>query len=211
MAIDLFMTVYTLALFTMIGALLYRGSLSQKLLLACIALVIAYQAHQYQNSRLLTAAKNGEVITATSLLRWGARINTTNDTGATPLMIAVAMDHTDMVRTLLEKGADVSRRSKELHTALHYATAHGTCEIITQLISFGADPNAQDNQGNTPLFYAIKYNNVDAVSCLLEKGANPSLENLEGQTPLSFAKMLGNSALVELLTKHQTQNLPTSP
>lgn len=163
---ELILTLYTLVIFTLIGAQLYRGSIQQKIILALIALIVFYKAHQYQNSRLLVAAKNGELIKALSLLSWGARVNTSTNEGETPLMIAAAMGHTDLVKALLHKGANVQQSSSKGYTALHFAAAQGSCETITALLNAGANPLAKDSNGHTPYDYAAAYHHEEAQNCL---------------------------------------------
>jgi ankyrin repeat protein len=75
-----------------------------------------------------------------TLLDAGAKVNVTDVRGMTPLMLAVATDHSNstIVRMLLAKGADVNAKSKLGETALDWANKIGNKSIIDMLEKAGA-------------------------------------------------------------------------
>ena len=183
MSFPVLSTLYTLVIFTILAAALYRGSASQKIAIAFIALVFGYQLHQYQNRRLFTAVKHGELIQAQHLLTWGARVNARNPHGETPLMFAAGLGHVELAQALIDKGADVNAQNGDGQIPLHYAAAQGKEEMIKKLLSLGAAINAQDVAGYTPLHIAYEYNYPTLVKLLQTKGANGSLKTTKGLTP----------------------------
>ena len=187
MSFSLLSTLYTVTVFSLFAATLYRGSLHQKIALAFIALIVGYQAHEYQNRKLFIAVKNGEILKAGQALRWGARVNARNTLGETPLMIAIGLGHNDLALDLITKGADVHASSFEHHTPLHYAVANGNYLLAERLLTAGAHIDSQDLSGYTPLHYAVTYNDVALMNLLVTKGANLSLKNKKGMTSASLA------------------------
>jgi ankyrin repeat protein len=73
----------------------------------------------------------------TSLIAHGAKVNAVNPGGVTPLMIAAANDHRNVVTVLLKFGADVNARSEDGRTALSIAQANNN-EALIQLLKDAA-------------------------------------------------------------------------
>jgi ankyrin repeat protein len=71
------------------------------------------------------------------LLDHGAKIDTTNDRGITPLYFASVSGHESQVRLLLQRGADRSIASKSGYTPLRAAKVKGYFSVVALL-----DPNA---------------------------------------------------------------------
>src|SRR4051812_41260445 len=92
-------------------------------------------------SALYNAAHRGNNQEVLSLLASGKDING-QKTGWTPLMIAAAEGHTDIVKLLLEKGADANARNSYGRTSLMFASSYGFTQIAELLIRAGADVNA---------------------------------------------------------------------
>ena len=68
---------------------------------------------------------------------------TSNLLGITPLIVAIANGHVEIVRYLLEQGADRDKASNGCSTPLHWAAKGGYLEIAMLLMSYGADLNAR--------------------------------------------------------------------
>lgn len=126
-------------------------------------------------------------------------IDAKDKTGATPLICAVKLGNTEVVRLLLEKGAQVNIARDDTQTPLHMATRYGFLEIVRLLLENGAhvDQTAQD--GYTALFGAAQEGFVDIVRLLLEKKAQINLASNQGVTPLNMAAMQGHTKVVRLL------------
>ena len=85
-------------------------------------------------------------------------INLQNDKNETPLFIASARGHHDIVKILLTHGADTSLSDSSGNTALHVAAISGHVQVVKQvLLSSTASKvaNKKNTAGNTPLFCAI--------------------------------------------------------
>ena len=83
------------------------------------------------------AARTGRLSELDRLLALGARIDATDASGRTALMLAVINDHPDTVRRLLGIGANAALRDREGLTALQHARRLGL-ERIAGLIETGS-------------------------------------------------------------------------
>ena len=102
----------------------------------------------------------------------GADVNKSNNDGWTPLYIASADCHVDVVRALIDAGADVNKSNNDGWTPLQMASEYGYADVVRALIDAGADVNKQTNQKSTPLFLA-SFKNVHkgVILMLLLNGA----------------------------------------
>lgn len=132
---------------------------------------------KYGNTPLLLAATKGwkpavDVLMADTRTAW-----TTNVLGQTPLHVAAARGHKEIVREFL-------RQAEE-----------GRLPI---------DLNARDNAGFTPLARAVAARMPDVVSILLaHDSVDVNAATSGGATPLHLAARAGGLQLVRLLAQHQ--------
>jgi ankyrin repeat protein len=93
---------------------------------------------------LIAAAPAGSAEMVTSLLDAGAGVNAKDVRGMTPLMLAVATDHSNIkvVQALLAKGADVNAKSLAGETAFDWARKFGHPELSAVLKRAGAMESA---------------------------------------------------------------------
>jgi uncharacterized protein len=158
---------------------------------------------------LMTAARTGNVPVLQALLRRDARAEVRDGFyGETALIWAVAADHPDAVRTLLDAGADLNERSAPATfahrnagltrlslgqwTPLMYAAREGALNAGRVLMERGADVNVTDPDGATALVLAIINYHYDFASLLLDFKANPNLADTTGMAAL-FAAVDMNS------------------
>ena len=85
------------------------------------------------------------------LLARGAEVRSSshNLLNVQPLHSAVAGQHLEIARLLLEAGADANARQGENFTPLHGAAQNGQIEMIQLLLVHGADPRAANDEGKT--------------------------------------------------------------
>lgn len=86
-----------------------------------------------QAGGLLEAARGGQVTRIEQLVRAGADINTADDNGRTPLMLAVLMGHEDAVARLLALGANPALIDRDGRNALEHARRLGFTRIAERL------------------------------------------------------------------------------
>jgi hypothetical protein len=82
---------------------------------------------------LQSAAAQGDVAQATSLLDQGAVIDARDEAGRTPLMLAVTQNRLEIVRLLLARGADPNAADNAGHTPLQQARQQNSREIAALL------------------------------------------------------------------------------
>lgn len=85
-----------------------------------------------------------------------------DDTGQSPLMLAVSRGRMEMVEICLEAGADINATDDDGSTALMCACEHGHLNIAKRLLlEPECDPSMEDNEGSTALSIAMQRNFKD--------------------------------------------------
>ena len=113
------------------------------------------------------AARDGDVTqVAADLAQNPGDLNLPDDAGLTPLHLASASCHTNVVMLLLDRGAKVDAMEKDGATPLHFAAQEGCTDAVKLLLDRGANANARDKQGRTPLTRSEQWHQ-DSVGILL--------------------------------------------
>jgi ankyrin repeat protein len=142
---------------------------------------------------LMTAARTGTVSGVKALLARGADVKATESyRGQNALMFAVAENHADVAKLLIDAGTDVNAKSTFYDfnfrkvasggtqavyfrgglTPLMFAARQGAVESAQVLISAGADLNLPEPEfGFTPLMDAIYNDHYEFAALLVDKGA----------------------------------------
>ena len=116
-----------------------------------------------------------------ALLKAGAEINTTDDQGCTPLMLAIFNKDDIIFNMLVEMGADIHQKSAAQLTAFMYAAATGYLQGAHLLLAKGADMHAVDMQGMAAFWYAkfnIKTEMMHYLLSMMSSEDHQSLVNL---------------------------------
>ncbi|RDH38276.1 ankyrin repeat-containing domain protein [Aspergillus welwitschiae] len=138
-----------------------------------------------------------------------ARIDVSSKWFPSPLYLASALGHSQIVKTLLQAEAKTRVQGKGGLGVLQTATAYGHQDIVRALVA--KDPGLLEiEQPDTPLDHASIWGKWTTVEVLVELGAqvdfNPSSD---GWTPLMVAAYHGHARTVKvLLTKHANPNHP---
>lgn len=145
---------------------------------------------------LMAASRAGSVRGVQALLARGANVKAKDAyRGETALMWAVAENHADIAKILIDAGSDVNARSTFYDysfrkvasggtqailfrgglTPLIFAARQGAIESAKVLIAAGADLNlGEPDYGFTPLLDAIYNDHYDLAALLVESGADLS-------------------------------------
>ena len=164
------------------------------------------------------AALYGKDVLVKLLLEKNALVDSKNDDGKTPLLLASAVDNIKCIELLIDAGADVTVRVqndgpsyviKDDATVLHHASKVGNKEIVKLFFEKGADQliNSCSYWHKSPLHYAVEAGHVEIVKMLLEYGADPLNEcNSEEKdsSPLAIAK---DEKIVNLLAENCRKNV----
>ena len=102
----------------------------------------------------------------------GANVNIADKFGRTPLHVAAASDHQDMVKLLVDNGANVeASTSGENQTPLHYAARNEAVQCVKTLLAYSAEIDARDYKQRTPLLVrrSLQYfeNKLQSVAKLM--------------------------------------------
>jgi ankyrin repeat protein len=157
---------------------------------------------------LMKAASTGDLGATKAALLGGARVNTSNTWGSTPVLLAAKEGHADVVRTLLRAGASANGRGGAM-TPLAAAALGGHTEVIKLLLGSGAEADTSTESGESALMLAVRMNRVPAAAALLEAGASLQVHNRQGDGPVMVAIAEDFPAMLALLLKHGAS--PNSP
>lgn len=127
--------------------------------------------------------------------------------GNTPLLIAAANGHLDVVKFLIAKNANVLKKSNDEngYTILHFYAAQGDIETVDYLLDEAKmDINIKDSHGRTPLLIAAAAENqLDMVVHLYTRcGAEIKVKSKEGLNTLMTAIMNNRVDVVKWLIQH---------
>lgn len=169
------------------------------------------------------ACENNHVEVAKQLLKLGAKVNTINNQGQTPLDSIIASSFKDgsfdasnfgEITTLLlqQEEIDVQKSDENGWTLLHTFCKLGHVDAVNLLLERGADPSGWTKDGLTPLyitaFYRAKQQGkqtdpFDAIiKSLQRKDSLVNQANEMGQTLLHLAVEKKHASVVKWLLAH---------
>ena len=133
--------------------------------------------------------------------------------GITPLHLASANGHLEVVRKLLDNGSDPFCTVQGSYNAFHVACVYGHIEIVRELISKKPlCPLEEDNKGVTLLHIACRFGHPSIVHYLItEMRCIPRYDVTQNQgfSPLHCACMGGNLKVVKEVAKCMTVWYPS--
>jgi len=154
---------------------------------------------------ILASHGNPEIVKL--LLARGAKVDSTENDGDTPLCIAVEHGQLANAKALLAHGADINHVNHYGRTPLMLAARDGYDEIISYLLAKHADPTAGDPK-SPALSYAVWKDHISTAKLLLEAGQRvPVPESVkkssqEWGTVMLTAVYTGDPVLIDLLLDH---------
>lgn len=124
------------------------------------------------------AASAGDLELCRLLLSFQASVNDAESgSGLTPLMCAVRVGASEVVRQLIIAKADLHLLDAASRSALHHAAACGDTAVrdAAELLRWRAEANASDSEGATPLMLAASLGAPEMIRFLLKQGASPQV------------------------------------
>jgi len=105
---------------------------------------------------IIEAVNKIDIISLNVLLAEGAAIDTVDQAGNSPLMLATKIGNPRMINIILAHNPDVNRRNNDGETALMIASANGILSIVKDLKEKGANPDLRNNEGFTSAQIALR-------------------------------------------------------
>lgn len=136
------------------------------------------------------------------LLRNGCHLDLKDTYGQTPLFLAAANGHGEVVELLAAMdGIDLNSKDNEGKTPLLRAAANGHESVVKLLLLIGGvNQNSKDDDGETPLLAAAAKGHEAVVKLLVAmNGIDLNSKDNDGMTPLSWAVAYKHEAVVKLL------------
>ena len=150
---------------------------------------------------LYSCALNGNYRSAKWLIENGANVelgvkSANNDEILTPLIIASASGHVDIVQLLIDAGAE-----KKIY-ALSQAVLFNKPEVIRTLLKNGYDVNVILENGITLLMYASLCGHVESMQVLIDHEAIVNAVSDDGKNAFLAAVESGNFNAIALLSRN---------
>eukprot|EP00961_Rhodomonas_salina_P132719 1786780-Rhodomonas_salina.1 len=160
------------------------------------------------NSALHLAADKGEAEKVRELISTRADVNAVA-LRFTPIRIACARGHAEVVDILLKHGAQpgtvqtttgVTNALEDVPGPLYWAVVCGHLPVAKLLLDSKADVNEPEAGSHlSPLHWAVKTGRDDVAKLLLDRGAKVDARDSGENTPLVDAAILGHPGLAKLL------------
>lgn len=128
---------------------------------------------------LAIAAGDGKPALIPILARFGANVNSIDDQGNTPLMLAARLVDQDVA-----------------------------IQVADRLLKLGANIDAQNKAGETALYRAVQRKKNKLIEFLVSNGANLAIANNQGQTPIALAQAINDPLIIKALVARNIQKIP---
>ena len=152
---------------------------------------------------VVTAALKQDWEVARKLIDAGASVQSTDEKGRTPLMIAAQQGNLEMLRTLLERQARIEFMDFEGRTALQYAMAAGKRDAVDVLLALSPKLDPSSAVARDLLTTALTTGDMAIFQTILERFPPTLAWTAETRKALELAVSHGMREQVRLLlSKH---------
>ncbi|MDD2623357.1 MAG: Ankyrin repeats (3 copies) [bacterium ADurb.Bin157] len=124
-----------------------------------------------------------------------------NNKGYSPLLTAVEIGNTEIVKVLLDIGADPEAKDNNGESSLIKAVIDERFDVVSLLLEYGVILNRRDDRGYTSLMHATAMGDVKTVKVLISAGADAALKSTAGETLLDIAQKSENEELITMYTQ----------
>ena len=155
------------------------------------------------DSDVFHASTEGNIASISFLLQDNPDIiNSKDDKGQTPLILACWKGQVKTVDYLLSKGSDPNAKTVIGSTAAMYACESDCVDALNLLKAHGADFKAKNSTGSTALSYAALRNSSKAAQFLIDNGVDINDADANGATPLFCATFTNSIDVAKILVKN---------
>ncbi|UKZ64246.1 uncharacterized protein TrAtP1_005465 [Trichoderma atroviride] len=158
-----------------------------------------------KNLALMHASSNGHAGVVSLLLENGAKLDSPDPFGGTPLYEACRNGHLEVARLLIEKGADINATATQRRQTPLMATCqtgHMYVDLAALLLDKGADINALNIDEMNAAFLAAENGQLEVLRLLLSRGVDIFHRTVKGLLPIHVASQRGHSKTVDLLIEN---------
>ena len=106
---------------------------------------------------IIEAVNKIDIISLNVLLAEGAAVDTVDDAGNSPLILAAKIGNPRMIEILLAHNPEINRRNNNGDTALMIASEAGVLPIVESLTKAGADSDMRNSKGFSSAQIAQRY------------------------------------------------------
>jgi ankyrin repeat protein len=146
------------------------------------------------NRRLLAAAERGDATAAALAIRAGASLETRDERGRTPLLLAATQDRTGVARLLVYLGADPNALDDQHDTPWLVTGVTGSVDMLEVLLPAEPDVTIRNRFGGTSLIPASERGHVGYVRRAVHTGIDVNHVNDLGWTAMLEAVILGDGS-----------------
>ena len=149
---------------------------------------------QVANRRLLAAAQRGDATAAALAVRAGANLETRDQRGRTPLLLAVTEERLAVARLLVHLGANPDALDDQHDTPWLVTGVTGSVDMLEVLLPAGPDLKIRNRFGGTSLIPASERGHVAYVRRVVRTDIEINHVNNLGWTALLEAVILGDGS-----------------
>lgn len=150
---------------------------------------------------IFEAARKNDTVSLAKFLKAGDKIDTTDQRGSTPLIIAIYYENEDAAKFLLQHGAAPDAKDKSGNTAMMGACFKGYLNLVNLLYQHHAAINTLNSNHATALVFAATFGQLKIANYLLERGADRNIRDNRGKSALDYAINQDYQPMIDLLKK----------
>ncbi|MDZ7772702.1 MAG: ankyrin repeat domain-containing protein [Balneolaceae bacterium] len=126
-------------------------------------------------NNLFEAIESIDYISLNLLLAEGAPVDTVDEKGNSPLMLAAKIGNPRILKIVLANEPEINHTNEAGRTALMIASEHGLVSVVESLLRHGARTGHIDGNGNTALTLASKFGYEEVVRLIQSQPVRPLL------------------------------------
>jgi ankyrin repeat protein len=125
----------------------------------------------FAGDQIWKSIQKGDLLSLQKLKEEGVDLDSRDEKGRTPLMLAIQTGRLPLVEYLLENSPSIHSVDSEDKTALHYAVLSGRMDILERVLNYKPYLEAKENRNLSPIGLCIFTKNFKCVELLHQAGA----------------------------------------